>query len=196
MRGRPFGRVTLSASLSIRNASCADAAAIAAVQVDASRAAYGSFAPPGYFEGFTVSRRTTAWRTIIADQADRERLIVGEESEHSAGYAHFGCSRDAGATSSVGELYSLYVAPAHWQRGFGTQLLQASVCGLAHMHFDTATLWVLAQNRRAREFYERFGWTPDGAEKQAHPAMTEIRYRSPPLAANLGADQNQGQESL
>jgi len=45
------------------------------------------------------------------------------------------------------------------------------------MTFDTATLWVLAVNRRTRAFYERFGWMPDGCEKSVNLDMTEIRYR-------------------
>jgi hypothetical protein len=43
-----------------------------------------------------------------------------------------------------------------------------------------AVLWVLAANRRARRFYEREGWRPDGAEltddTRGFP-ITELRYR-------------------
>ena len=46
--------------------------------------------------------------------------------------------------------------------------------------YAQATLWVLAGNARAIRFYERAGWSPDGARKQdtiGDDAVTELRYR-------------------
>jgi len=165
------------ADLVVRNAACEHARAIAVIQVEASRAAYGAAAPPGYFDGLTVPSRMSAWSEMIANQGDVEQIIVGEENGDIRGCAHFGRSRDPGAPPNVGELCSLYVAPLHWQWGLGKRLLAASLHGLARMTFDTATLWVLAVNRRTRAFYERFGWMPDGCEKSVNLDMTEIRYR-------------------
>lgn len=166
------------ADFSVRSASCEDAGAIAVIQVEASQAAYGAFAPPGYFYGFTVPRRIAAWRTMIAGRLDTEQIIVADESRQIRGYANFGPSRDPGAPPNTGELYSLYVAPPHWRRGFGRRLLTESLRNLAGMAFDDVTVWVLAANRPARAFYERFGWSADGCEKAGHPAMTEVRYRT------------------
>ena len=43
-----------------------------------------------------------------------------------------------------------------------------------------AVLWVVAGNGRARRFYEREGWRPDGADvtddARGFP-VTELRYR-------------------
>jgi ribosomal protein S18 acetylase RimI-like enzyme len=166
------------ADFTLRKASSEDARAIAVIQVQASRAAYEAVAPPGYFYGFTAPRRVAAWRTVLARRRDTEQIIVAEESGQIRGYAHFGPSRDPSAPPSTAELYSLYVAPSHWRRGFGRRLLAESLRELARMTFDDVTLWVLATNRPARAFYERFGWTADGSEKAGHPAMTEVRYRT------------------
>lgn len=116
---------------------------------------------------------------MIANQSEVEQIIVGEDNGDVRGYAHFGRSRDPGVPANVGELYSLYVTPLHWRRGFGKRLLAGSLQGLASMTFDTATLWVLAVNRQARAFYARFGWIADACEKAASAGMTEIRYRIP-----------------
>ena len=46
--------------------------------------------------------------------------------------------------------------------------------------FDTATLWVLEDNPRARRFYEREGWNTDGRrrdEEMLGVTVTEVRYR-------------------
>jgi ribosomal protein S18 acetylase RimI-like enzyme len=165
------------ADFAIRKAAAKDARAIALIQVGASRAAYGAAVPPGYFDRLSESNRMSAWSEMIANQSDFEQIIVGEENSHIRGYAHFGRSRDPGVPPNVGELYSLYVDPLHWQRGLGRQLLAASLRGLASMTFDTATLWVLAANRPARGFYERFGWTANRSEKAVHGNIVEIRYR-------------------
>jgi RimJ/RimL family protein N-acetyltransferase len=41
------------------------------------------------------------------------------------------------------------------------------------------TLWVLRDNHRARRFYERAGFAPDGATNVLHRlgGVTELRYR-------------------
>jgi RimJ/RimL family protein N-acetyltransferase len=43
-----------------------------------------------------------------------------------------------------------------------------------------ATLWVLEDNPRARRFYEREGWSPDGEAKSdafLGVRVNEVRYR-------------------
>lgn len=167
----------MCADLVIRNAASEHAGAIAAIQVEASRAAYGAAAPLGYFDKLTVPRRISAWSEMISNQSTVEQIIVCQQNGDIRGYAHFGRSRDPGAPTNFGELYSLYVAARYWQRGLGKGLLVASLNGLARMTFDTATLWVLVINRRARVFYERLGWMTDGGKKSIHPEMVEVRYR-------------------
>jgi hypothetical protein len=39
-----------------------------------------------------------------------------------------------------------------------------------------STLWVLEGNAQARRFYERRGWSPDGAAREAFGVL-ELRYR-------------------
>jgi hypothetical protein len=44
---------------------------------------------------------------------------------------------------------------------------------------SAATLWVLESDERARSFYERVGWKPDGKRKSEPmtDAITDLRYR-------------------
>jgi len=164
------------AVLKIRNARTDDARAIATIQVDASRAAYAGIVPHGYLERLTVEKRMSIWRQLISAPGEVEQTIVGDDGEHIQAYAHYGRSRDPSANRTTGELYSLYVAPHHWRSGFGQQLLAASIRGIAGMGFNTATLWVLAANKPARQFYERFGWVADGIAK-GDEGRIEARYR-------------------
>jgi GNAT superfamily N-acetyltransferase len=80
----------------------------------------------------------------------------------------------------VGELWGLYVDPEAWGSGAAAALLAASVDALRGRGFTEAVLWVLEDNPRARRFYEREGWTADGARKEEEflgVVVTEIRYR-------------------
>jgi ribosomal protein S18 acetylase RimI-like enzyme len=46
--------------------------------------------------------------------------------------------------------------------------------------YGAALLWVLEDNPRARGFYERAGWAPDGvrkAEERFGVRAAEVRYR-------------------
>lgn len=60
--------------------------------------------------------------------------------------------------------------------------MDAAVDTLAELGFDAATLWVLEGNQRARRFYEKGGWSTDGATKvDDSPGfpIAEVRYRRP-----------------
>ena len=45
--------------------------------------------------------------------------------------------------------------------------MSAALVALRAAGFTTAMLWVLGTNARARRFYERRGWRPDGTSKVA-----------------------------
>jgi ribosomal protein S18 acetylase RimI-like enzyme len=163
--------------LKIRNATANDAPAIAAIQVAASQNAYADIVSPDYLKRLTVQTRTSVWTQLITAASGPEQIMVGEEADLLCCYAHFGRSRDADATDTTGELSSLYVHPGSWRRGFGRNLLTASMRRLGDLGFNDATLWVLAANSQARRFYERLGWDIDGTEKGPDNNVIKIRYR-------------------
>lgn len=165
------------AFLKIRNATAHDAPTIAAIQVSASQKAYAGIVSPDNLKRLTVPTRTSVWTQLIAAAREPEQIMVGEEADLPCCYAHFGRSRDADATDTAGELYSLCVDPGRWRRGFGRHLLAASMRRLKELGFNDATLWVLAANNQARRFYERFGWNIDGTEKGPDNNVIKIRYR-------------------
>jgi GNAT superfamily N-acetyltransferase len=78
----------------------------------------------------------------------------------------------------VAEIAAIYVTPDVWRTGVGTALLDAALTETRARGCKSMTLWVLADNHRARDFYARFGFTPDGAA-MLHEAsgQTEIRLR-------------------
>ena len=88
---------------------------------------------------------------------------------------------EAGLAGQVGEVYALYVTPDWWSSGTGRTLMSCAVAALTDACYERAVLWVLEANARARRFYERAGWVPDGASNVLGVlgGVVEIRYTRP-----------------
>jgi GNAT superfamily N-acetyltransferase len=162
----------------VRLATAADAEAVARVQERGWQQAYRDVFPPheldrgGFVQVERWRRRLAApppgWATYVAD-GDGDGAEI-------AGFVCIGGSRDA---RRCGEVYAIYVDPDRWAGGVGRTLLSCAEEALAR-RWPAATLWVLALNDRARRFYERAGWSPDGARKHESwfgVEAEEVRYR-------------------
>lgn len=170
--------------LTIRWAGLADARAIAEVHVRSWKAAYPGLVPQDFLDALTPETRLGSWREILSSApsaSEATLVVVTEPADEIVGFATYGHSRDDGADGSVvGEVRALYLDPSAWGQGAGATLLRAAVEELTVGGYETATLWVLETNARARRFYEKLGWRPDGTSKlhdwKAFVA-TDVRYR-------------------
>jgi GNAT superfamily N-acetyltransferase len=79
----------------------------------------------------------------------------------------------------AGELHALHVLPSQWGHGIGSALHDGALELLAGAGYDTAWLWVIAANDRARRIYERRGWTPRSDIAQDYLGAQELRYSRP-----------------
>lgn len=81
----------------------------------------------------------------------------------------------------TGEVYSLYLEPASWGEGMGARLVKGALEVLLVEEYSEATLWVLRENRRARDFYERAGLVLEERStrvvEKAGAALPHVRYR-------------------
>ncbi len=78
--------------------------------------------------------------------------------EKVIGFVGFDRSRDEKSKPTTGEIWAIYVDPEHWGKGVGLALWDAAREGMLEEEFTDATLWVLLQNERALEFYEKAGF--------------------------------------
>jgi GNAT superfamily N-acetyltransferase len=194
----------------IRAGSAADAVQVAAVQREGWLAAYDGIIAAEVIDRVTApdggarvrqSFRTRPWqRMIVAVAGDGEHPRQGPEAAAGVvGYASFGPEVDvlgapwphpvsaAGRDGSVAELYALYVRPAWWSTGTGHALMERVLARTSGAGYRSITLWVLRDNDRARRFYERAGFAPDGAINvlDGLGGVPEVRYRRvlPPAPA-------------
>jgi GNAT superfamily N-acetyltransferase len=185
----------------IRSASTADAAQIAVVMRDSWFAAYDGIIAPAIIDRATApdggarvrqSFRMRPWQRMIAAVARQPgRTQADPVAPDIIGYASFGPERDvldmpwpypltsAGSGGKVAELYALYVHPAWWSTGTGRALMDQVLAKVRAAEYGCITLWVLEANARARRFYQRAGFIPDGARHVLDDlgGVTEIRYR-------------------
>jgi ribosomal protein S18 acetylase RimI-like enzyme len=84
----------------------------------------------------------------------------------------------AGRAGEVGELYALYVTPVWWSAGAGRALMGSVLAALKAERYRRVVLWVLADNARARRFYDRAGFAPDGGTNMLTGlgGVLEVRY--------------------
>ncbi|GAA3906358.1 GNAT family N-acetyltransferase [Microbacterium invictum] len=146
------------ASVSVRPATEADAAEIARVQVQGWHEAYTGRMPQSVLDDLDVTQRTGVWARIIA--SGRSGVWVAESDDHTIGFASAGPSMDDDDVPGRLQLYAIYVLATHYGSGAGTALLDAAIGA------EPASLWVLEDNPRARAFYAKHGFAPDGTAKE------------------------------
>ena len=161
--------------MEIRLANGTDAESIAGVQERGWQAAYRHVFPVEQLDrgGFIFVSR---WRERLLRPPRGWSTFVAERDGAVVGFASVGPSRDE---PGIGELYAIYVDPDAWSTGAGRALIEQAEEQL-RSEYAVATLWVLEDNPRARSFYERGGWTPDGARKAEERwgvRAPEVRYR-------------------
>jgi GNAT superfamily N-acetyltransferase len=147
----------------IRVAITGNASALAILEERSSVASLGHlFGPHPYPSGDVLAR----WTLVLQDPdvtvlgAWDGDALVGFAASDPVSLRHFGVSPERFGTGLADELHGHVVE--RW-RAAGT---------------TRAKLWVLAQNTRARRFYERHGWTADGRaqESQWPPYPVEVGH--------------------
>lgn len=142
-------------AVSIRRASLTDASAVAEFQTRCWREAYAALVPQAYLDRVGVPEREVRWRDRI--RTGSRTVALAEREGRLVGVVSWGTTSTSGAPSL--ELMSLYVSRAERGGGLGGRLLRHAIGD------EPATLWVFEANVRARAFYGRHGFVPDGRRR-------------------------------
>lgn len=140
----------------IRRATVADAGVIAAVRIDSWRTTYRGIIPDDYLDGMKIEDSTAIWSRILSATSNAANVFVAEVDGEVLGFA-------AGMTlaeSKLGfdsELSAIYLEPSVQRAGIGRKLVAHVAAALASAGANNMLVWVLADNRPARQFYEMLG---------------------------------------
>jgi ribosomal protein S18 acetylase RimI-like enzyme len=164
----------------LRDATPADARAVATVIVRTWRVAYRGQLPDDVLADLSVADRERFWSEILTARPLRTRVVVAVIGPVVVGVAATGPPVVATDRSdpAVGDLYALYLDSDLWGRGLGTRLHAAALDHLRSSGFTRAGLWVLATNERALRFYDRHGWIDTGrTQVDRGPGDVELHER-------------------
>ncbi|GAA3806644.1 GNAT family N-acetyltransferase [Cellulomonas soli] len=165
--------------VTIRIADEDDAAAIARVHVRSWQEAYAGIVPAGYLDALDVDQRSQSWSGYLRrGPKEHVRTWVAQTPSGIVGFLTLGPCRDEDARRGEREIYSVYLDPGTWGHGVARDLLRTALADLGSS--TRVSLWVLADNERARHFYRRHGFQPDGVERLDELGgvdLLEVRYR-------------------
>lgn len=159
-----------------RPAQPADLRAVSTLHIRSWQQAYRGMMPQDHLDSLdveaAVARRVGNWPP--------PGTHVAELNSRIAGWLGIGPYRDEDAPPGSGEIYAIYVDPAHWANGVGRALMSYGLALLADQQLQPVFLWVLLENAQARRFYERHGFAADGAQEDYEVGgarVPEVRYR-------------------
>ncbi len=166
----------LAGGATLRPAEREDAEAVFQVQRAASLAGLDHIYPPELYP-YPDDAVRERWREALDD--DSARVVVAEDGGAIVGVA----------SARAGWIDGLYVVPDAWGTGVAGRLHDEALRLLAADGATTARLWVLEDNGRARRFYERRGWRPDGTERIVPfpPHPLDIGYIEGPVMERWSA---------
>ncbi len=167
----------------VRPATVDDAPRIAEIHVRTWQIAYRGMVPDSILDNMNLKDREGRWREGLSKQAELgQSIFVVEHEGVLAGWILVGPSRDTDVElGEVFELCALYLHPDYWDKGYGYLLTtHAHDWVKKQQQWKCITLWVIEPNARARRFYERLGYRPDGGTKMWEKegcSIPELRYR-------------------
>lgn len=178
----------------VRTATCADTEPISRVHVRSWQTSYRGIVPDGVLDSLTPDQRLPLWRRLLCGGNGGWPVFVAEEDERVVGFVSGGAERE-GTPGYDGELYAIYLLEEAKGHGAGRLLFRAMADALAGAGLRSMLLWVLADNRAARGFYEHLG----GVLAGSHPyeigdvTLEEVAYGWPDLAALTAALKQEGE---
>jgi GNAT superfamily N-acetyltransferase len=160
-----------SVPIAVRPAQISDAPALAAI-VQEGFETYRTWAPRGWDPP----------PAVLQAAGIRDRLpsrgcvcLIAEEDSVAAGEVAYLPAADE---RGVAHLWLLFVREPWWGTGLATDLLGRAVASARDHGFASMRLQTPAEHARARAFYEREGWAPDGRPiYEPMLALTLVTYR-------------------
>ena len=130
--------------------------------------AYHGLIDQQYLDGLRLEKyESNAYRML-------DNIAIAKDGDAVVGFVSYGKYRKQDL-ENTGEVFAIYVLAAYYGRGVGYRLMQEALSQLAD--YPEIAVWVLKDNKRAINFYERFGYRLDGREEtlQLGSPVTEVR---------------------
>ncbi|GHJ52911.1 hypothetical protein Nm8I071_22180 [Nonomuraea sp. TT08I-71] len=174
----PWEIAGMSASISVREATLANLDDIIDLHTQARVAYYGAggLATDAIVNPALAQEQRTGWTAAI--ESPHKRVLCAVFDGCITGIAAMGPPLSSKVdASTVGQLYQIHVLPSRWGKGIGGILHAAFVRYLDEASLPVGMLEVWERNKRARSFYARHGWKPDGEYRAGPDSSNYIGMR-------------------
>ena len=141
--------------ISIKSASKEDSETISNIYALSWKSAYKGLLPAKYLSEL----KNNFWTSFFQDWIPNKKMQVNLISVNDivVGAIAYCKSRDE-KYSSYGEITSLYLHPDYFRKGLGTMLIDSAIKDMLDTGYKNCFLWVLDENKSARNFYENNGF--------------------------------------
>lgn len=156
-------------TVDVRYAVPEDARSISEVHVKAWQVGYCCLVPLGALKRLSVSAREAMWRESLVERQHPQLLRQVEVAVLGTsiiGFVAAGTAPPHRLDLGCGQVYALFVDPAHWSEGVGGALLEAATTRLEGLGLRRGSLWMIEGNGRALRFYESHGWMLTGESRR------------------------------
>jgi ribosomal protein S18 acetylase RimI-like enzyme len=119
------------------------------------REAYADFLPSELMNTFGNETRLPMWRSVSANS--NRFVLAAYENGNAIGFVISGATDEKHIENQDGHLWALYIAADHARRGIGRHLISCAAADWIKKGGTSITIGVLAENIRARSFYEALG---------------------------------------
>lgn len=122
-----------------------------------------------------LSKMSVEQRVDFSKKYDNsENTLIAETDGKVIGFACYNKCGDSDL-ENYGEVYAIYVLKEYHKKGIGKMLMDECVKRLSQ--YKGIVLWVLDSNKNTINFYEKYGFSFDGAKKEALlvTPITELR---------------------
>lgn len=118
---------------------------------------YADLVDKGYMETVTMEKCTA-----IAHRWP-DNILVAKDGDTVIGFVAYGAYHDS-TLPEYGEIYAIYVLAAYQGQMVGYSLMNAAFEKLSD--YKRIAVWVLKDNKKAIQFYKRYGFHLDGTETE------------------------------
>ena len=161
----------------IRYANLNDSDVLGKIHSESSQAAFKDYIPDYILNDvFSIDRRTKRFISELSEGSPRTAIVF--ENYEPAGLISFGKCRYGNNDKSWMEIWRVYLTPKFWGSGVAKELIEWGINEILKENFTNLELWVLEENMRARNFYEKIGFKNDNTFQKINIGreLKELRY--------------------
>lgn len=164
----------ISLKIQVRRAVIEDSESLANIIVESWRSAYSDLIPKDEIVRFLdKQKRQQQFERFIEDG---EIVLIGSYDGTPCGLVFANKDNDE-QLENCGAIYSIYLLEEYWGKGLAIKLIDEVIRILKEEGCRQVSLWVYESNIRARQFYEKHGFTSDGTKKSSHFSNKPIELR-------------------